>query len=154
MANSFPNTTVRLQDNKSNSACASLYSFFLTHKNQRLKWTFPISWYVTYCDTPLMDLFQNWVRWPCTSFKLGSKALWVVENYKSVKIPFFMVENYKSSESLNGKWIEVWFRKALKLSFSEIMSVDRIHFPTWLLHSNTVKQTKRLTFLGSGRSHF
>jgi len=146
MANSFPNTTVRLQDNKSNSACASLILYIQLAFTNGSRGPLSLLGAFICCDTPLMVLFKNWVWWPCTSFKIDNNASdWLkIINIWQSSSSWLKIKNLQNHWM---KWIEIWFREVFRLPPSEIVFVDRIHFPTWLQHSITVKQMMRLHFL-------
>ena len=135
-----------------------LFFFFLAHQNQRLKWAFPITWRLSSdvhhlltfhimifflttiwpnwtnfrCDTPWMVLFQNYVRWPCSTSSMPSRASNWLKKWKSFKIffrtsPLDEMKEIWSKYSLDGRTIMVPFQNCVRwpLQLSKIIKFSK-----------------------------
>lgn len=76
------------------------------------------NWVTFCCATPWMVLLKNHVQWHCSTFKMATLS------------SFFFKSLDRMRWNLN-KNVHGW-------SFSEIVSVDPVHFPTWPLQSNAI----------------
>lgn len=81
------------------------------------------------CDTHWMALFQNYVWWPCPTFKMVSKSSdWLkIGNIQQ-----------SSSEALDGMK-QNFNKKCLDGSLLKLYELTMHIFPRWLLSSNIVK---------------